>query len=35
LVAGELGQPAHNGRYGNVVTDQGPRSNYMIPAMRP
>ena len=24
LVAGELGQPAHNGRYGNVVTAQGP-----------
>jgi energy-coupling factor transporter ATP-binding protein EcfA2 len=25
LVAGELGQPSHNGRYGNVVTAPGPR----------
>jgi hypothetical protein len=24
LVAGALGQPAHNGRYGNVVTARGP-----------
>jgi energy-coupling factor transporter ATP-binding protein EcfA2 len=25
LVAGELGQPSHDGRYGNVVTAPGPR----------
>jgi hypothetical protein len=24
LVSGELGQPAHDGRYGNVVTAAGP-----------